>query len=101
MGFLSRYRVFIGVRINVRVFTMISLIHASVFEPIPYYYSSIVKPKIRDSDASRRSIIVQDSFSYPWLLVFPYEVECCSVKVCKELCWDFDVDCIQSAEFFW
>lgn len=80
---------------------MISLIHVSVFEPIPYYCISIVEPEVGDGDASRRSIIVQDSFSYPWLLVFPYQVECCPVKICKELYWDFNGNCIQSAEFFW
>ena len=70
LSFLSKYWVFIGVRIKVRVFTMISLIHVSVFKPIPYYYSFIVEPEVRDGDVIRRSFIVQDSFCYSWLLFF-------------------------------
>ena len=33
-------------------------------------------------------------------LIFPYEVVYCSFKVCKELCWNFDGDCIESLNFY-
>jgi hypothetical protein len=46
-----------------------------------YYDCSVVQLEIRDSDTSRSSFIVQDSFSYPELFVFPYEVENCSLNV--------------------
>ena len=59
-------------------------------------------------------VFVQDCCSYPgllllflWLLLlllfwfgFPYEVENCSFKVCKELCWHFDGNCIESVEYY-
>ena len=33
-------------------------------------------------------------------VAFPYEVEHCSFKVCKELCWNFDENFIESADAF-
>ena len=36
-----------------------------------------------------------------FLFVFPYEVENLSVKVCEQLCWNFDGNCIQSVDCFW
>jgi hypothetical protein len=35
-----------------------------------------------------------------FLFVFPYEVENCSFHVCKELCWNFDEDHIESVDCF-
>jgi hypothetical protein len=63
----------------------------------------------QDSDSSKSSFIGLDCFGYPGFLfvclfvcsVFPYEVENCSFKVCKELCWNFDRDCIDSLDCFW
>ena len=46
--------------------------------------------EIRDGGASGSLSTVQNCFSFPGFFVFPYEVECCSFKVCKELCWDFN-----------
>ena len=76
----------------------------SIFMPIPccyYYYCSAVQLEIRDGDTSRSSFIVQDCFSYPRFFVFPYEVEHCSFKVCKELHWGFDGDSIESVYCSW
>lgn len=45
-----------------------SLIHLSVFMPIPcyfYYYSSVIELEVRNGDASGSSFTVQDYFSYP------------------------------------
>jgi hypothetical protein len=81
------------------VFSLIPLINHSVSIPIPcsfYCYCSVVQFEIRDGDASRSSSVVQDHFSYPRFFVFPYEVENCSFNICKELCWNFDGDCIES-----
>ena len=33
--------------------------------------------------------------------VFLHEVEYCFFKVCKELCWNFDRDCIEFGDCFW
>ena len=40
-------------------------------------------------------------FGYLRLFIFPYEVDYCSFKVCEELCWDFDGDCIEFIDCFW
>jgi hypothetical protein len=47
---------------------------------------------IRDDDTSGSSFNVQNCFSYPgfFFFVFSYEVENCSFKFYKELCWIFD-----------
>ena len=47
----------------------------------------------------------QNSFSYPLflfllMLSFWYEVEKCTFKVWKELCWNFDGDYIESVDTF-
>jgi hypothetical protein len=34
-------------------------------------------------------------------LFFPYEVENCSFKVCKELCWNANENYIESIGCFW
>ena len=63
--------------------------------------------QIGDGDTSGSSIIVQDYFNYPgvffvvFLFCFPYEVKYCLFKVYKELCWNFDGDCIVSVDCFW
>jgi hypothetical protein len=44
--------------------------------------------------------IAQDCFIYPEVFVFPHEVEHCAFKVCKELCWDFAEDSIESVDCF-
>ena len=98
-SFFIKNQVFIGVWINIRVFDSIPLANLSVSMPIPRclnYCSSIIELEVKDGDASGSSFIVQDCFGYPGFFVFPYEVDYCSFKVCKELCWDFDGDCIES-----
>ena len=90
--------------IYVWVFDLVPLINMSVFMPIPcvfYYYCSVVQLEFRVADASRSSVIVQDCLSYPGFFGFLYEVENCSFKVCKELCWNFDGNCIESVDCFW
>ena len=64
-----------------------------------YYYSSVVQLEIRGGDTSGDSFTVQDCFSYPESFAFPCEIEYCSFNVCKELCWDFDEDCIESVNY--
>jgi hypothetical protein len=39
-------------------------------------------------------------FSYPGLFVILYEAEICTFNFCKELCWYFDGDYIESADCF-
>lgn len=83
---------------------MIPLINVSVFVPIPSrfcYFNSVVHLKIRVSDPSLRSFIVQNCFSYLELFVFPYEIEYFLFKVCRELGWNFDGDCAEFVDYFW
>ena len=47
----------------------------------------------------RQSFIVENWFVYP-RFSFPYEDENCSLHVCKELCWNFHGDCIESVDCF-
>ena len=35
------------------------------------------------------------------VVVFLYEVEYDSFKVCKKLCWNVDGDCIETIDCFW
>ena len=44
--------------------------------------------------------IVHDCFSYPGFFIFPYEVDNWSLKVFKQLCGNFDGDCIESVDCF-
>ena len=46
------------------------------------------------------SLLYRITFDNPGLFVFPYETEYCSFKVCEELCWDFDGECIESPDCF-
>lgn len=56
-----------------------------------YYYSSIAHVKIRDSETSSSSSVIQNCFRYPgFLCVFLHEVENYPLKICKELHWNFD-----------
>ena len=105
-NFFVKTSLFMGEWINIGVFDSIPLVYPSVFMPIPgsfYYCSSIIELDLRDGDACRSSFIVQDFFffGYPGFFIFPYEVEYCSFKVCEELSWDFDRDCIESIYCFW
>ena len=36
-----------------------------------------------------------------FVYTYPCVPECCSFKVCEELCWDFDGDCSESIDYFW
>ena len=90
-----------GMCIYVWAFNSISLINVSIFMTTTCcfcYYSSVIQLGIgKDSE---QFIIVQDCSSFPGFLFFPSEAENCSFKVCEELCWDFDGDCIESVDFF-
>jgi hypothetical protein len=71
--------------------------------PIPsgfYYNNPLLELEIRLDDTSRSSFIVLDCLSYP-VFFPPYEIEYCSFKICKELYWNFDVNCIVSVDYFW
>ena len=89
-----------GVWVSFRVFDFIPVIILSIPIQITcsfYYYCSVVQVEVRENVTSRNSFIVQDCFTYPGPFVFPYEGgENDSVKVCKELCWNFDGNCIES-----
>ena len=72
--------------------------------------SSAEKFKIGGCGTSGFSCIVEKSFSYPfvvlvavvvYIFVFPYEVEYCPFKVCKELYSGFNVGYIESVDRFW
>ena len=83
------------------VFNLIPLINLCVSIPIPcrfYYHCSIVQLEVNDADTSRSSFIVQDHFTYLGVF-FSYEIENCSFKVYKKLCWNFDGNSIESELF--
>jgi hypothetical protein len=93
----------IDVWIYIWVFESITLITLSVLMQIPYgfcYYCSVVWLEIRDGGYPQNIFSCTGVFWLSWV-VFLYEViECCSFKVCKELCWNFDGDCIESVDGF-
>ena len=73
------------------------------FMPIASYFnycSTVIELDVKDSDASGGSFIVQNCFDYSGFFVFPYEVDCCSFKVCEEFCRDFDGDCVEPIDCF-
>lgn len=73
---LSKKQVSLGVWVYFWVFASIPLINLSIFLPVSsgfHYCGSEVQLEIRQ----------------PGFFVFPYEVENCSFRVCKELCWTF------------
>jgi hypothetical protein len=102
-GFFIKNQVSIGVWIYIWVLDSISLKTVSVFMLLPcgfYHYSSVVHQGWR---------YLQNFFYFTGLLtlfwvfcfvLFPYEVECYSFKICKDLCWDFHGDHIGSVGCF-
>ena len=67
------------------VFDSIPLINLSISIPIPYssyYYCSVVQLEIRDGNNLWKFFYC---FSFLGFFVFPYEVQLCSLKVCKVL----------------
>ena len=83
----TKNQVYKGEWFNIRVFNSTSLVHVSVFMPLPsyfYYYSSTVEFEIRGGNVTRNSFLVLDRFSYSGFFIFPLEVEYCSFKVCEE-----------------
>ena len=76
----------------IRGFNSIPLVNVSVFMPITSYFhycSSVIELEVRDGNASGSSLIVQDCFGSPGFLVFPYEVEYHSFKVCEKIVLGF------------
>jgi hypothetical protein len=55
---------------------------------------------IRDSDSTRGSCIVENSFCYPRFFVIPDEFANCPFKLCEELSWNNDGDCTESVDCF-
>jgi hypothetical protein len=99
-----RNQVSIGVWVYFRVFDSIPLTNLCVPIKIPcsfYYYCFVTQLEVRDGDIYRSYFIAQDCFSYLVLYEIPFEIQNCSVKVCKELCWDFDGKYIESVYCFW
>lgn len=66
-----------------------------------FNYSSVVQLEIGNGETFSSSLIVWDCFDYPVCFAFSYEVENCPFKSYKELCWDFDQDCVASVDCFW
>lgn len=65
-------------------------------------FSFTVQLEIGDGERSHSAFIIQDCFRNPveFLCVFPYEAENWHLKDFKELCWNFDEDCIDSVDGF-
>jgi hypothetical protein len=81
----------------------ISLISLSGLMPVPcgfYYYTSSVEIEISENDNSRYSFIVQEFSTYHEFSISPYKAEYCFFKVCNDLFWKFDRDCIESIDCF-
>ena len=77
----------------------------SVFVPDSGYFyccSSVVQLETRDGVTSSSSFILGIILVTVCVCVcvFLYETENCHFKVCEELCWNFDVDCIESEDAF-
>ena len=103
LGFFVKNQLSIGVWIYFWVFDLIPLINLSVSVPIPYsfyHYCSVSQLEIRNGDTSRSPLIVQGCLGYSGYFVFPYEVESCSSKVCKRLCWNFNWNFIEALDIF-
>ena len=103
-GFFVKIHVSICMWVYFWVFNLVPLINLSVTTSMPcsfYYYCPVLQLEIRDGDTSRHSFIVPDCFSYTGSFVFPYQVENCSFKVCREFCGNFDRSCIQPLDRFW
>lgn len=64
-------------------------------------YTSVVQLEIGNDETFSNSLVVRDCFAYPMSFAFPHEVENCPFKSCKELCWDFGGDCVESVDCFW
>jgi hypothetical protein len=55
------------------VFNSIPLIYLSITVPVPcsfYHNCSVVQLEVKDSDSTRSSFIVENSFCYPRVFVF-------------------------------
>ena len=88
-GFFVKNQVFIGKLISITIFSLIALIHMSVFMLIPncfYYYSSIVELEHMDGHTSRSSFIIQDCFDYSGFFVFPREAGYSTFEVSEKKC---------------
>lgn len=84
-------------------FNLVPMINVSDFVPIIfcfYYHSSVDQLEIENRNIFCSCFLILDYFGYAELF-FPYEDEFCLFKVCKDLCWKFDWDCIDSADYFW
>jgi hypothetical protein len=76
----------------------------NVSVPIPctyYHYFSVVKLEVRDDDSPSSSFIVKNCFLCFGFFPFPLEFEKRSFHVFKELCWDFDKECLESIDCLW
>ena len=102
--FFVKNQVIKDVWIDIQVFYLIPLVLLFVLMQKPgylHYCSPVLEFKVRDCDASRSSLFVQDCFGYPGFFPFLYEVEYCSFEVCNDFCWDFDRHCIEFVDCFW
>lgn len=91
----------IGAWNHVHVFSSALLMNMSVLMPIPYFYhdSSAVTFEIRDGGAPGSSLYHLGFFLAGvcvsiWILRFVF-------NLCDYFCWNFDGNCIRSADCFW
>ena len=84
------------------------LLFDDIDQPVCFNYNTMEflllllsrKIEIRDGGKSRNFPSIQDCFNYPENFVFPYEVENCPFKVCKNVCWSFDENSIEFVDCF-
>ena len=92
--FLIYNQVAIGLWVYFSVFEKVPLINVSLSVPIlciVHFYCCVVKHEVKNCD----------SYQGCFLLVFSYEVENCSFKFYKKLCWNSDGHRTESTDCFW
>jgi hypothetical protein len=80
-GSFVKYQMIIGVWVYFWVFKSIPLIYLPVTVPVPcsfYQYCSVVQLGVSNSDSTRISLIVENSFHYSGFFVIPNEFANCS-----------------------
>lgn len=90
----------INVRIYVWIFNSFLLSALMLMPQRFYYYVFLFFLKLgMNGKISSSSFIFQDCFNYCRIFAFPYKVDNCPFKFCKEWCWDFDGDFIGYVDY--
>jgi hypothetical protein len=107
--FWVKNQVSIGVLIYLRKFDLISLINLSVPIPISQFLLLLLFSISRNQRWGFfwNFFIIHNCFSYPdgvcvcvcVCVVYPCELESFSFKACKDLCWNFDGNYMESVIF--